>query len=125
MLRENGQQVMNTALPSDAPLPARRDATTLRQLFATAKPSVSDVFYSVVVPRPVVALEAPVLRPDGSVAYSLTLNPTLDAFDDLLRRQQLGEKWIVAIWISRLPLLHAYQAARDLSAKRHRQAFCR
>jgi PAS domain S-box-containing protein len=97
LLRENGQQVMNTALPPDAPLPSRRDTTTLRRLFATATPSISDVFTGIVVRRPVVAMEVPVLRLDGSVAYGLTLNPTLDAFDELLNRQQLDQGWIVSI----------------------------
>jgi PAS domain S-box-containing protein len=97
LLRENGQQVMNTALPPDALLPSRRETTTLRQLFATATPSISDVFTGLVLRRPVVALEVPVLRPDGSVVYGLTLNPTLDAFDDLLGRQHLDQGWIVSL----------------------------
>ncbi len=72
LLLEDGQQVMNTALPPDAPLPARRDATSLRRLFASAQPSVSDVCVGITARRPVIALDVPVLRPDGSVIYCLT-----------------------------------------------------
>jgi PAS domain S-box-containing protein len=97
LLREDGQQVMNTGLPPDAPLPARRDKTNLLRLFSTAHPSVSDVFVSVVTHRPIVALEVPVLRQNGSVIYSLALNPTDDAFANILHRQQFGGDSIVSI----------------------------
>jgi PAS domain S-box-containing protein len=97
LLREDGQQVMNTFLPPDAPLPMRRDNTSLRRLFATSQPSVSDVFVGVVTHRPVVVLDVPVLGPDGSVIYCLTLNPAVDLFADILRRQQFGRDLIVSI----------------------------
>jgi hypothetical protein len=97
LLREDGQQVMNTALPPDAPLPARLGITSLRRLFATAQPSVSDVYLGVVVQRPIIALEVPVLRPDGSVIYSLTLNPTIAAFAELIHRQHFMADSIVSI----------------------------
>ncbi|HEY0424918.1 MAG TPA: HWE histidine kinase domain-containing protein [Rhodopila sp.] len=96
LLREDGQQVMNTALPAGAALPARRDNTSLHLLFATAQPSVSDIFISVV-DRPTLALDVPVRSPDGSVLYSLTLNPTLAAFADIVHREQLWTGSIVSI----------------------------
>jgi PAS domain S-box-containing protein len=97
LLREDGQQVMNTLLPPNAPLPARRDITSLRRLFATSQPSVSDVFVGVVTHRPVIVLDVPVFRPDGRVIYCLTLNPAVDVFADILRRQQFGRDSIVSI----------------------------
>jgi PAS domain S-box-containing protein len=97
LLREDGQQVMNTFLPPNAALPARPDNTSLRRLFATSQPSVSDVFVGVVTHRPVIVLDVPVLRPDGSVIYSLALNPAVDVFADILRRQQFGQDSIVSI----------------------------
>ena len=98
LLREDGQQVMNTLLPPGAPLPARRDTATLRRLFATGKPSASDVFFGLVRREPIVALEVPVLGPDGAVAYGLTLNPTAEAFVELIRRQRLPENWTGALF---------------------------
>ena len=97
LLREDGRQLMNTALPPDAPLPTRRDTTSLQNLFATAQPSVSDVFVGAAVHRPVIALEVPVRDANGKVIYSLTLNPAVNVFAEIVHRQQLDPDWIVAI----------------------------
>jgi len=96
---------MNTAAPPGEPLPARRDLTTLRRVFATGQPLVSDLFFGLVRREPVVALEVPVRGPDGKVAYSLTLNPTTDAFVELVRRQGLPEAWTGALFDSRGALI--------------------
>ena len=97
LLRENGEQIVNTAQPAGTPLPVRRDTTSLRRLFVTAQPSVSDVFIDGVAHRPVIALEVPVLRPDGSVIYSLTLHPSVDTFAQIVHRQHLATRSIVSI----------------------------
>jgi PAS domain-containing protein len=101
LLREDGQQVMNTAVPPGQPLPARRGTTTLRRLFATGQPSVSDVYAGVVLRRPIVALEVPVFGPDKKVVLSLALNPTTDAFNEILRRQRLPEPWVLGLYDGR------------------------
>lgn len=97
LLREDGQQVMNTALSPGTPLPARRDTTSLRKLFATGQSSISDVFSGMVVHRPVIALEVPVRNADGQVIYGLTLNPAADLFAEIVRQQHLNTGSIVSI----------------------------
>jgi PAS domain S-box-containing protein len=52
LLTEDGQQVMNTILPPDAPLPVRRNLESTRQVFATGRPAVSNLYQGAVGPRP-------------------------------------------------------------------------
>jgi signal transduction histidine kinase len=98
VLREDGQQLMNTLLAPDAPLPVRPDMTSARRVFATGQPTVSDFYIGAVGPRPVVAIDVPVKRDDGSVMYVLSSNPRLDAFAEIIRRQQLPSTWIVSLF---------------------------
>lgn len=81
VLDRAGRQMMNTAAPPGSTLPPRHHLESLRRLFATGTPVLSDLFTGAG-PRPVVAIEVPVKRPDGSVIYGLVLNPTPDAFLD-------------------------------------------
>lgn len=97
LLREDGQQLVNTALPAGAAPPIRRHLDTLRQVFATARPAVSNLYDGVALRRPVVAVEVPVPRAGGGVAYSLALNPSIDAFGEVIRRQNPPEGWVVTV----------------------------
>ena len=49
-------------------------------------------------PRLVVAIDVPVKRDDGSVAYVLSSNPALDDFDAILRRQRPPQGWLAAVY---------------------------
>ena len=95
LLREDGQQALNTAIPPGEPLPARRDTTTLRRLFATKQPSASDVFIGLVPRRPVVALEVPVLGPNGEVRYHY-LGKSSPGFLRFQRDTKFG-RWSVSL----------------------------
>lgn len=86
LLRPDGQQLMNTALPPDAPLPARQYLENHRRVLATGRAAASDVFTGVVLRRAVVAIDVPVRGPGGEITHILSMNPTLDAFDELIRR---------------------------------------
>jgi signal transduction histidine kinase/ActR/RegA family two-component response regulator len=98
VLREDGQQLMNTLLPPEAALPVRPNLESLRQVFATAAPAVSDLYMGAIGPRLVVAIDVPVKRDDGSVAYVLSTNPLLEDFAAIIRRQQLREGWVVSVF---------------------------
>jgi two-component sensor histidine kinase len=97
LLREGGQQLMNTALPPGEALPVRDRLENQRKVFATGLPSVSDVSVGKVVNRPVVAIDVPVLRPDGSVGLILALNPTFEAFAAVIQSQNPAPGWIIAL----------------------------
>jgi signal transduction histidine kinase/ActR/RegA family two-component response regulator len=98
LLREDGQQLMNTLLPPQASLPVRPNLESLRQVFATAAPAVSDLYMGAIGPRLVVAIDVPVKRDDGSVAYVLSTNPVLEDFAAIIRRQQLRAGWLVSVF---------------------------
>ena len=48
--------------------------------------------------RALIAVDVPVRRPDGSVGLILALNPTLDAFEPLLRRERVAAGWFLAVF---------------------------
>jgi signal transduction histidine kinase len=98
LLRPDGQQLMNTLVPPDAPLPVRPNLDSMRQVFATGLPAVSDAYMSAIGPRLVVAIDVPVKRDDGSIAYVLSSNPQLEDFGAIVRRQRLREGWVVSIY---------------------------
>ncbi|CAH2605918.1 Histidine kinase (plasmid) [Rhodovastum atsumiense] len=97
LLREDGQQVMNLAVPPGAPLPVRPDAESVRRVFATGKPSVSDAFFGAVLHRPTVAVDVPIRRADGSVSVVLSTDLPLRPFDEAVRRQHLPPGWVAAV----------------------------
>jgi signal transduction histidine kinase len=98
LLRPDGQQVMNTVLPPDAPLPVRPNLDSMRQVLATGLPAVSDAYMGAIGSRLVVAIDVPVKRDDGSIAYVLSTNPRLEDFGAIVRRQRLREGWVVSIY---------------------------
>ena len=97
LLRPDGQQVMNTRLPPGVALPARLEMATIRQVLATGQPAVSDVFFGIVAKQPLMSIDVPVRRADGTIAHVLSLNPPFDAFADTIRQQRLPASWLVAV----------------------------
>ena len=98
LLKEDGQQVMNTILPPGAPLPMRPNLGSTRQVFATGRPVVSNLYQGAVGSRPVVAIDIPVKGPDGTVAYVLSMNPRLEMFAEAIRRQDPPATWVVSVF---------------------------
>jgi signal transduction histidine kinase len=98
LLNRDGQQLVNTLLPPDAALPVRQNLETTRQVFANGEPAVSNLYRGAVGGRPVVAIDVPVKRADGSVAYVLSVNPRLDDFAEVIRQQQLPPGWVVTVY---------------------------
>jgi hypothetical protein len=98
LLKDDGQQVMNTLLPPGAPLPVRPNVEASAQVFKTGVPAVSDLYMGAIGPRLVVAIDVPVRREDGSVAYVLSTNPQLEDFAAIIREQHLREGGIVSIY---------------------------
>src|SRR3546814_13971623 len=80
VLGHDGRQLMNTVAPAGMPLPPRKSLDSLRRVFQTGQPVLSDLFTGALTDTPVVAIEVPVKRRDGTVVYDLVLNPTPNAF---------------------------------------------
>lgn len=97
LLRADGQQLMNTAVPAGVPLPVRQSLDNQRRVLATGQPSVSDVYFGLVVQRPVIAIEVPVRAAGDNPGLVLSMNPDLDSFNTVIVRQQPAPGWITAV----------------------------
>lgn len=97
VLREDGQQIMNTIVPTGAPLPVRTNLGSTREVFTTGHPVVSDLYVGAVVPRPVKAIDVPVTGSNGNVIYTLSLNPNFGIFADIIRRQAIPPHWLITV----------------------------
>jgi len=98
LFEKSGQQVMNLNLPSGAALPVRQTLDSLNKVFATGRPAVSDMFFGIVMRRPVVSIEVPVKGPNGDVRYSLAINPPLTSFAEIIRQRQLPDDWVASVF---------------------------
>lgn len=98
LVRPDGQVLMNLRIPPDAPLPVRPALDSIRQVLATGNPAVSNLFTGARTGRPVIAIDVPVKGNDGSIRYILSMNPRLDAFDDVIRNQHFPADWVVSIF---------------------------
>ena len=81
LVREDGQQLMNTAAAARRSAAdadgSRESASGLRH---AGLPSVSNVYIGQVLHRPIVAIDVPVHGADGNSYMVLSLTPMLDAF---------------------------------------------
>ena len=85
----SGQQIFNTSRPYGATLPLEH-TVQLESVFATGKPSISEVFTSAVLKRPTVSINVPV-RVDGRIAYVLSIGVRPDYFDDMLSPKAVSD----------------------------------
>ena len=97
VLRDSsGQQLLNTAIEFDAPLPGWQLTPEVRQVFATGKPAVSGLFMGPLLKKHVVSVYVPV-KLEGKVAYVLAIGILPERFLDLLASQNLPPQWIAGI----------------------------
>jgi PAS domain S-box-containing protein len=117
LLREDGQQVMNTLVPRGAALPIRPNTESVRRVFKTGLPAVSDLYQRAIGPRPVIAVDVPVKAADGTVQYALsivqTLNQGSNVFSDVIANQHLPKTWVASVFDG-----HGVNIARVPNAER-------
>ncbi len=93
------RQILNTALPLDAPhlgaIPAVRIEAE-RQMLRSGKPVVSDVFFGPVLKHHLISLLVPVMR-DGRTVYVLSVGIPTAQFAQILQDSQLGPQQVGAI----------------------------
>jgi PAS domain S-box-containing protein len=82
------RQVINTWLPTGAPLPLAGNPELVRVVFATASPMVSDLFIGRVLQRPVIHAAVPVVR-NGIPVYVLSAVLTPTALTEVLLQQKV------------------------------------
>jgi signal transduction histidine kinase len=92
----NGQQLINTLRPFGSSLPYHGDREQLRRVVETRQPVISDLFTGRVTQKPIIIIEAPVLR-EGELRYVLAVGIFPARLSELLRRQHMPSNWIAAI----------------------------
>ena len=80
----SGQLVMSTLLADGVALPPRNTLDTMRRVWATREPQVSDVVMGQITQRPNAIVELPVFK-DGKPLYSIIVGLNPDRFLALLR----------------------------------------
>jgi PAS domain S-box-containing protein len=98
LLAPDGQVLMSTVIPTGQKLPVRRNLESTDEVLTTGRPAVSNLFYGALRGQPVIAIDVPVRDADGKITYVLSMNPPLDQFSDVMRRQHLPGNWLYAIF---------------------------
>src|SRR5262249_7123244 len=93
----SGQQVFNSGLAEGTPLPAKTDVESVRIVFETGRPYVSNVFIGVVVQRPIFTVNVPIFH-GGEVIFDLSFNPPIERFLDMIDEQRLPADWVISIF---------------------------
>ena len=99
-----GQQLVNTLRPYGSPLPVTANLHLVREVVATGKPAVSDVFVGAVVGAPLVAIAVPVLE-DGAVKFVLAATLAPVELSRMLAQSHAPRNWIVSITDRRARIL--------------------
>ncbi|BAH74277.1 response regulator [Solidesulfovibrio magneticus] len=92
----SGQQVFNSYLPEGAPLPKRAVRETVRRVFETGRPGISNLFRGAVTGRYLVSLDMPVWQ-GAAVGYDLAMTVPVARFDQLLAAERLPAGWTAAV----------------------------
>lgn len=93
---EAGRQLLNTAVPWGAPLVAPLAPEQVREVFASRRPVVSDIFIGPVIHRPIMSVDVPVFL-GGAVRYALGIGVLPRHFTEVLQTQQVPPRWLVGI----------------------------
>jgi two-component sensor histidine kinase len=113
----SGQQVFNSGFAEGGPLPMKTDLASVRIVFETGRPYVSNVFVGVVARRPIFTINVPVFR-GAEVIYDLSFNPPTERFLDMIDDQRLPADWVISIFdreakhVARRPRLSAEGLSR-------------
>ena len=91
-----GQQRVNSYRAYGTPLPKRKNPETLRRIFESGTPVVSDLFFGAVTKRPMVGVDVPVFQ-DGKVVYDLAMTFPCDRLGSILSSLALPKGWFVSV----------------------------
>ena len=94
--RADGQQVLNTARPAGAALPARTELGHVAAVARTGQAAVSNLMRGALNGELLTTLDVPVPGPDGST-WVLAVTLRLEAVGALLRSQRLPPDWVAAV----------------------------
>jgi two-component sensor histidine kinase len=93
----SGQQLFNSGIAEGTPLPPKTDQQSVRTVFESGQPFVSNVFVGSVAKRPIFTVNVPVVR-NGQVIYGISFNPPIERFLDIIDDQRLPPDWVISIF---------------------------
>ncbi len=92
----DGSQLVNTSLPVGRELPTRSNIEGVEAVFATGKPSISNVLRDAVSGRLVVSVDVPVFQ-EQAVLYDLGVIFPIEELVQLLRAQRSSPDWYTGL----------------------------
>lgn len=96
---ETGQQILNTLVDFGQPLPRHPLQEQVRNVFASGRPAVSDLFIGPVTRHAIVSVYVPVSI-GGKVAYALAIGIQPEYFNAILKAQRLPPDWMAGVFDS-------------------------
>jgi two-component sensor histidine kinase len=97
VLSDRTKQIINLRVPPGELLPILVDTETVGAVYDTARPAISNLRTGPVLRRLIVTVHVPVIH-DGRVVYSLSINPTLDTFSEIIQQQRPPEDWVISVF---------------------------
>ncbi len=92
-----GQELVNSYRPLGTPLPKRSIPDAVREVYATGRPVITNVFKGALTGSLRVSVEVPVFR-DGRVVYDLAMTVPVDRFGKVLSAEHLPPDWVGRIY---------------------------
>lgn len=93
---QDGVQRLNTLLPFGQPLPTSGTPEDIKQVFAQARPVLTDLFVGPVTGTHLVAIGVPVQH-EGAVTYSLNIGLSPDRLGRVIDMAEVSPAWTVAL----------------------------
>ena len=97
LLRPDGSQVLNTAVPFATPPTVNARSPLVAKALATQQPHVSDVFVGPRTGKQIVAVYVPTAPVGTAPGYVLAQGFALETWKDIAKQQDLPADWIVAV----------------------------
>jgi diguanylate cyclase (GGDEF)-like protein/PAS domain S-box-containing protein len=116
---ETGQQILNTSVEFGQHLPRQPISDPIRRVFATGKPSISDLFIGQPLTRRIMSVNVPVVI-NGKVAYALGVGILPEHFNAILKAQHLPSDWVVAVLDSTGTIVGRSHSPEQFIAKKTR-----
>lgn len=96
LIDPSGWQIVNTLRPYGTKLPIHGNQEQVRDVLASRRAEVSDLYFGTVARHLIVSVDVPVIR-DNKVKYILAMQSFPDRLEDILLHQRMPHEWVAAI----------------------------
>jgi signal transduction histidine kinase len=97
LLDENGQQLINTAVPYGTPLPPAASGARVAAALAAGTPQVSNLIRGVITQALMVVVDVPVLAPSGK-RYVIAQGFKVEHFNEVLQQVNAPSTWLAGVF---------------------------